>query len=135
MRISYWVAPRAHRRASRNPVHRLAVDDQGMTTMGTVREWFDQEGWGVIDSPDTPGGCWTHFSNVAVSGYTGLDPGQSVALEWEMAEQDGFSYRAVRTWPADEQPVSDHVDEAGSSDPYRSTLRITFDGRASPDAG
>lgn len=106
-----------------------------MTTMGTVREWFDQEGWGVIDSPDTPGGCWTHFSNVAVSGYTGLDPGQSVALEWEMAEQDGFSYRAVRTWPADEQPVSDHVDEAGSSDAYRSTLRITFDGRASPDAG
>lgn len=53
-----------------------------------------------------------------------------------MAEQDGFSYRAVRTWSADEQPVSDYVDMAGSSDAYRSTLRITFDdGGDSPDTG
>lgn len=24
----------------------------------TVREWRDEEGWGVLDSPETPGGCF-----------------------------------------------------------------------------
>lgn len=71
-----------------------------------------------------------------MSGYKCLNPGQSVALKWEVAKQDGFSYRAVRTWPADEQPVADHADEAGSSNAYSSTLRITYDdGRASPSTG
>jgi CspA family cold shock protein len=28
----------------------------------TVREWHDDLGWGVLDSPETPSGCWTHFS-------------------------------------------------------------------------
>ena len=29
---------------------------------GVVRFWHDDEGWGVLDCPSTPGGCWTHFS-------------------------------------------------------------------------
>ena len=44
-----------------------------MTTVGTVRRWHDEEGWGVIDSPDTPGGCWAHYSNVAVTGHESLN--------------------------------------------------------------
>lgn len=96
------------------------VHDQVVTTVGKVRQWLDEEGWGVIDSPDTAGGCWAHFSSVAVPGYKSLDPGRSVALEWEVVKQDGFSYRAVRTWPAGGQPVPDHDDEAGSSKAYRS---------------
>ena len=35
-----------------------------MPTSGTVRVWHAEEGWGVIDSAETPGGCWTHFSAV-----------------------------------------------------------------------
>ena len=27
-----------------------------------VREWHEDLGWGVLDSPDTPGGCWVHYS-------------------------------------------------------------------------
>ena len=27
-----------------------------------VREWHADLGWGVLDSPETPGGCWAHFS-------------------------------------------------------------------------
>ncbi len=103
------------------------MHDRGVTTVGNVRLWRDEEGWGVIDSPDTPGGCWTHFSVVAISGYKSLAAGQWVVVEWETAEQDGFSYRAVRAWPAGEQPALDRADEPGPSGAYSSTLRIVCD--------
>lgn len=72
----------------------------------TVREWHDDLGWGVLDSPETPGGCWTHFSVVetpylgsmdgaAVSEYKSLTAGEVVELEWETPGQDDFDYRAV----------------------------------------
>jgi CspA family cold shock protein len=61
-----------------------------------VREWDDEEGWGVLDSSETPGGCWAHFSVVEMSGFHSLAAGQKVSLEWESGEQDGFQYRAVR---------------------------------------
>ena len=75
-------------------------------TTATVREWHDDLGWGVLDSPDTSGGCWTHFSNVetpsvgSVAGaevyeYKSLSIGEVVELEWETPGQDGFDYRAV----------------------------------------
>jgi cold shock protein len=69
------------------------------TTPATVREWRDEEGWGVLDSPDTPGGCWAHFSHIEMSGYRSLTPGRAVLLEWEAPGQDGYGYRAVRVVP------------------------------------
>src|SRR5687767_5224347 len=30
----------------------------------TVREWHNDLGWGVLDSPETPGGCWIHYSAI-----------------------------------------------------------------------
>ena len=36
-----------------------------ITDQGVVRLWNDEDGWGVIDSVRTPGGCWAHFSVVA----------------------------------------------------------------------
>jgi len=62
---------------------------------GTVREWHADEGWGVIDSPATPGGCRAHFSAVAMPGYRQLYAGQPVQLDWEPAVQDGYAYRAT----------------------------------------
>lgn len=29
-----------------------------------VREWHAEEGWGVLYSVETPGGCWTHYSAI-----------------------------------------------------------------------
>ena len=66
-----------------------------MAAQGIVRVWNDEEGWGVIDSEETPGGCWAHFSVISVSGYRTLHTGQTVALDWEAGEQDGYSYRAL----------------------------------------
>jgi cold shock CspA family protein len=49
-----------------------------MRERGTVREWHAEDGWGVIDSGAAPGGCWVHFSALAVDGYKVLDPAGSV---------------------------------------------------------
>ena len=66
-----------------------------------VRFWLDEEGWGVLDSSATPGGCWAHFSAVESDGYRRLAAGESVDLEWERPgfDQDGYDYRALRVWP------------------------------------
>ncbi len=64
-----------------------------------VRVWHQEEGWGVLDSPETPGGCWTHFSNIQMESLHELRRGQRVALVWEEPGQDGWPYRAVRVIP------------------------------------
>lgn len=74
-------------------VPHVAVGDR--TDGAHVRTWHRDEGWGIVDSPHTPGGCWVHFSHIQAAGYRELLPGQTVALEWENAEQDGFEYRAT----------------------------------------
>lgn len=48
----------------------------GQTT-ATVREWHGELGWGVLDSPETPGGCWAHFSNIDGPGYRTLTVGET----------------------------------------------------------
>lgn len=66
-------------------------------TTGTVREWHAEEGWGVVDSPDTPGGCWVHFSAIDGSGFRALTVGSKVDLGWELVkDQDGYKFRATR---------------------------------------
>ncbi|MCO8272528.1 cold shock domain-containing protein [Actinoplanes sp. TRM 88003] len=97
-----------------------------MADPGTIRFFDDDEGWGVIDSEQCPGGCWAHFSAAAVAGAPHFTPGQPVLLEWEPAHQDGYAYRAVRFWPADSEPV-DRPAESAPSAAYRSTLTLTFD--------
>lgn len=97
-----------------------------MATMGTVRIWNDEQGWGIIDAPETPGGCWTHFSHLAMDGYRSLPAGQKVHLEWEEAQQDGFSFRATRAWLPGQLPSED-TSEPGPSDAYHSSLIIRFD--------
>jgi CspA family cold shock protein len=69
---------------------------------GTVR-WFDGEvGWGVIDSPDVPGGCFVSFSNIVGVGYRSLHDGQEVVFTYEKPgfKQDDCDFRALQVWPA-----------------------------------
>ncbi|MFI7408427.1 cold-shock protein [Streptomyces sp. NPDC049627] len=67
----------------------------------TVREWHDEEGWGVLDCAETPGGCWGHYSDIQKPGFRTLSPGQQVDLKWEAPgfKQDGYDYRAVSIVP------------------------------------
>nr|WP_082159569.1 cold shock domain-containing protein [Micromonospora sp. HK10] len=48
-----------------------------MTSVGSVRSFDPAEGWGVIDGADVPGGCWVHFSALAMEGYRTLTAGTS----------------------------------------------------------
>jgi CspA family cold shock protein len=65
--------------------------------IATVREWKDEEGWGVLMAHDTPGDIFVHFSNIQMSGYRSLKPGEDVEVEVEGPLpylQDGCRYAA-----------------------------------------
>ncbi|MPQ99053.1 cold shock domain-containing protein [Modestobacter sp. I12A-02628] len=96
------------------------------SVVGTVEQWHDDLGWGVIASAWTPGNCWVHFSAVEVPGYRRLRVGQQVHLVAEHAEQDGCAHRAVRCWPVGQEPVPTPVETAPTA-AYRSSLTLTFD--------
>jgi cold shock protein len=67
------------------------INTGGVASAGTVREWSADEGFGVIDSADTPGGCWAHFSMIVMDGYRSLTAGQRVSFTFERACQDGLT--------------------------------------------
>ena len=98
-----------------------------MTSRGTVRVWHAEDGWGVLDSAATPGGCWTHYSAVLVAGYRTLDTGAAVEFTFEAAEQDGYAFRALEVRPADQAGVRSGKEVSGTSLAYRSALTLTFD--------
>lgn len=58
---------------------RVLINTGGMAGAGEVTAWSADEGSGVIDSADTPGGCWAHFS--AITGMTGYVPVGSTTAE------------------------------------------------------
>lgn len=92
-----------------------------------MRSWHPEKGWGVIDSPDTPGGCWAHISSVLHDGPRDLTAGQLVLFDYEVAEQDGYRFRAVEVRLAGDQPDAGISEIQDSSEAYRSSLTITYD--------
>ncbi|QZY20922.1 cold shock domain-containing protein [Streptomyces decoyicus] len=90
---------------------------------GTVQSWDNEEGWGVLVSPDIQGEIWAHFSAVYAKpgAFTSLDPGESVLFTWEEFPQDDYSYRAVHVRrPSDPEtdwePEQDDEDAADLQD-------------------
>jgi cold shock protein len=49
----------------------------------TVREWRDEEGWGIVSSADVPGDVFVHFSVIEMDGYKSFKPGQQVEVKVE----------------------------------------------------
>jgi cold shock protein len=83
--------PRCHNQlVARKRARQLAVD-------GTVRWFAANEGWGVIDAPEVPGGCFVHFSSIEMPGYRELRSGQRVRFTFERPGflQDGYAFRAL----------------------------------------
>lgn len=92
---------------------------------GVVREYHVDEGWGVIDGPDVPGGCWVHFSAIAADGFRALAAGQAVSFRAEVAAQDGFRFRAVKVWTGATEPTGTGPPPASGA--YRSELTLDFE--------
>lgn len=99
-----------------------------------MRIFHADEGWGVIDGPDVPGGCWVHFSAIAMDGYRELADGQHVSFRYESASQDGFDYRAVKVWTDAVEPPDKPQPQSGGSVAYSSSLTLTFDAPPSDEA-
>lgn len=70
-------------------------------TAGVVTSFDADEGWGVIEAPEVPGGCFVHFSSIQMTGYRELEAGQRVRFTFEQLGflQDGYAYRAQAVWP------------------------------------
>ena len=104
-----------------------AEHTEGVLSAGTVREWSDDHGWGVIDSADTPGGCWVHFSMIVSEGFRSLRPGDHVTFTYEAPGQDGFNYRAALVWPPGVRPgTPQRPAQERPSAAYRSSLTIRW---------
>ena len=60
------------------------------TTDGIVRFWHANRGWGVIDAPETPGGCWAHYTHIqadadtAAGGFRALSGSQPMEFTREI---------------------------------------------------
>lgn len=93
------------------------------TSAGTVTQWSLEDGWGVIESIDTPGGCWAGFSVILGTGneLAALTVGDVVPFTWEAGEQDGFSFRATSVGSG-----GGPTPYAGHSTAYSSTLTISY---------
>jgi cold shock CspA family protein len=64
-----------------------------------VKHWYDDEGWGVADAPEAPGGIFIHFSFINAEGYRSLRDGEEVELDLEGPlphEQDGCRWYVGR---------------------------------------
>ena len=55
---------------------------------GTVEKWNDEEGWGVLQTPDGLS-VWCHYSQVQVAGHKSLASGTRVSFDYETPGQDG----------------------------------------------
>jgi CspA family cold shock protein len=99
-----------------------------MISHGAVREWDSDQGFAVIDSEDTPGGCWAWHSSIGMDGLRVLTAGERVTFTYEAARQDGYGYRAILVWPPGVEPGTLPPAEAnvGPSAAYQSTLTIRW---------
>ncbi|MFC0864108.1 cold-shock protein [Sphaerimonospora cavernae] len=97
-------------------------------TRGVVAAWYDEEGWGVLDSPEVPGEVFAHFSMISQlgRGYRSLSPGQHVHFTWEDRPQDGYAFSAIEIFIAGEAPSWGRETE-NSGPGYSSSFHIEFD--------
>ena len=94
---------------------------------GRVSVWHTQEGWGVLESDQTPGGCWVHYSAVETTGVKELHPAHEVDFDWEPAEQDGYRFRAISVRPQGQPSDAPPAPSTSETAPYRSSLVIDWD--------
>ena len=97
-----------------------------MISLGSVREFHSDEGWGVIDAEVVPGGCWVLFAAIAMEGYRELTAGQPVRFTFESADQDGYAFRAMAVWPLGTD-TDVPVEPQSASPAYGSNLVLTYD--------
>ncbi|MFF4775381.1 cold-shock protein [Microtetraspora fusca] len=107
----------------------MSHDDKREPITGTVTEWHDIDGLGVITSEDLPGEVWVHFSHIVMKSPRNLTVGRSVRFTWEEFPQDGYRFRAVRVWPDEHQFDGNLANEVPSAEfgGYESHVELQYD--------
>jgi CspA family cold shock protein len=64
--------------------------------LGTVKNWNDEDGWGVLIAPDLPGEVFVHHTHIRQEhGYRTLGAGDPVVFAYDELGQDGCEYKAI----------------------------------------
>lgn len=67
------------------------------TSIGIVKLWRDDKGYGVIEAVDTaPWDIWSSFSAIEGTGFKSLSVGERVEVTYHRANQDSYRYLAER---------------------------------------
>jgi len=78
------------------------------TTPARVREFSNDNGWGILDAPGdvAPGGIWFWFSALDMDGYKTISAGANVEADvvGPGMNQDGYSYVAKRIRLVPDEP-------------------------------
>ena len=67
------------------------------TSIGIVKFWRDDKGYGVIEAVDTaPWDIWSSFSAIEAIGFKSLTVGERVEVTYHRANQESYRYVADR---------------------------------------
>lgn len=89
-----WMEVVEHLGHSTVPLH--APDHEEKAARGVVKFFRESKGWGGIESDETPGDVWVHFSAIDTAGWRHLEAGDQVEFRYVRRNQD--SWRFVATW-------------------------------------
>lgn len=112
-----------------------------MSSTGVVRVWHFSKGWGVLDSPNTPGGAYADAHSLRLQAVAdlsdplasiGLRPGTEVEFVWsDLADTplEGLRYQVQQAWPLSVVAATPPSPPAGAF----FTSFWTSEGEAGPD--
>jgi CspA family cold shock protein len=100
--------------------------------IGTVEVWHDEEGWGVLRTPDGLS-VFCHFSNIEIEGFADLTEGTPVWFDYMTPGQDGCDASVLTAARPDaartEVPLGQLIPKKlRSRSAFVSQLKIKFDG-------
>ncbi len=74
----------------------MELPPEAKDATGTVQEWYADEGWGVLVSPEVKGTVFALFSVLDLPGnqYRELEAGQPVSFKYTTPGQDGCDHSA-----------------------------------------
>ena len=85
-------------RTGRGLPARHTVSAPPSRTKGIVLSYDASKGTGVIEAPETPGGCSVHQSAIVGTDVRELGAGEHVLFKYEPHVQAKYFYRAVQVW-------------------------------------
>jgi CspA family cold shock protein len=88
-------------------------------TIGVVKFYKSEQGWGAISSPELPPGrdAFVHFSVIeGQSGFRAFATGDRVEFDFQQARQDSFDFVATRAQLVDDDASTTDASNINASE-------------------